>query len=169
METSKKDDSCQELKNIKYKTMLMNGGKIDKDIPVSSSDIDKLDLFLQNDIITIQNEPWTKLDKTVKTRKIIEYVSFYSEENNMTEEESQELTIFLKECINKKRIHRVKDVVYDKTAGKIKNIPGLSYVKSTKKYTLKNTDKRVSTLKNLPPQKSTQMKDSIIEEGSGCS
>ena len=60
---------------------------------------------------------------------------------------------FLKDCIDKKKLHRVKDVLYDKTTGCIKEIPALSYTKANKHFTLKNIDKRVSTLKSLAPKK----------------
>jgi hypothetical protein len=49
----------------------------------------------------------------------------------------------------------VKDVIYDKTTGEITSIPGIVYNKSTNHFTLKYSDKRVSTLKNLPPKKNS--------------
>jgi len=157
METTKKEETCQELKNLKYKTMLMNGGQIKDEQTTATSDINKLDTFLQNDMNTIQKDLWTKLDKTMKMQKIIEYAQDYAENNKLDNTESKKISDFLKECINKKRIHRVKDISYDKDTGKIKDIPGLFYSKTTKKYTLKNTDKRVSTLKNLPQRNNSNM------------
>ena len=60
---------------------------------------------------------------------------------------------FLRDCLDRKKLQRVKDVVYDKTNGSIKEIPALSYTKANKHFTLKNMDKRVSTLKSLAPKK----------------
>ena len=51
---------------------------------------------------------------------------------------------------------RVKDVIYDKDNGTIKDIPALHYVKANKHFTLKNIDKRISTLKSLAPKKTGQ-------------
>jgi hypothetical protein len=48
---------------------------------------------------------------------------------------------------------RIKDVIYDKTTGIIKEVPALHYVKASKHFTLKNLEKRVSTLKSLTPKK----------------
>jgi len=48
---------------------------------------------------------------------------------------------------------RVKDVIYDKINGVVKEIPALTYTKASKHFTLKNMDKRVSTLKSLAPKK----------------
>jgi hypothetical protein len=70
----------------------------------------------------------------------------------LDKEESNSLIAFLKDCLDKKKLHRVKDVVYDKTTGIVKEIPALFYTKSTKHFTLKNVDKRVSTLKSLAPK-----------------
>ena len=57
------------------------------------------------------------------------------------------------EGLDKKKLQRVKDVEYSKEIGEIKSIPALQYMKQTKHFTLKNVDKRVSTLKSLPPKK----------------
>ena len=63
------------------------------------------------------------------------------------------LISFFKDCLDRKKFQRVKDVIYDKTTGLIKEIPALSYIKTTKHFTLKNIDKRVSTQKSLPTKK----------------
>ena len=65
-ETNK--DECIELKNIKYKTMLLSGTSMPE--TKSSSDLSNLEKFLEDNKSNKQNEPWSKLDKTVKTKKI---------------------------------------------------------------------------------------------------
>ena len=77
----------------------------------------------------------------------------YSKNKELDEEERNLLDIFLKDCLERKKIQRVKDVVYDKTTGEVTEIPSLFYNKSNKHFTLKNLDKRVSTLKSLPQKK----------------
>lgn len=146
-------DECQELKNIKYKTMLLNGNPLKE--TKSSNDMTNLDKFLEDEKINNSNEPWCKLNKTVKTKKILEYIDNYKREHNLDVEECNKLIIFLKDCLERKKLFRVKDVTYDKTTGTIKDIPALTYVKSTKHFTLKNIDKRVSTLKSLSIKKPT--------------
>ena len=148
------NNDCQELKNIKYKTMLLNGVQIPE--TKSSHDLSNLDKFLENEKNNNVNEPWCKLNKTIKTKKIQDYIEVYKAENELSEEETILLTNFLKECLDRKRLQRVKDVVYDKENGTIKQIPALCYVKSSKHFTLKNIDKRVSTLKSLAPKKPGQ-------------
>jgi hypothetical protein len=151
MEEVPTNDECQELKNIKYKTMLLNGNPMQE--TKSSNDLSNLEKFLENEKNNNNNEPWCKLNKTVKTKKLIDFVDLYKKDKNLDEEECKILIAFLKDCIDRKKLQRVKDVSYDKINGTIKEIPALSYVKSTKHFTLKNIDKRVSTLKSLSVKK----------------
>jgi hypothetical protein len=146
------EGDCQELKNIKYKTMLLNG------VPLietkSQNNLFNLDKFLENEKNNNVNEPWCKLNKTIKMKKLQEFVETYKQVNHLNDEESELLFSFLKDCIDRKKLQRVKDVVYDKENGTIKEIPALHYIKTNKHFTLKNIDKRVSTLKSLAPKKS---------------
>ena len=154
METEKKHDineECLELKNIKYKTMLLSGAPLKE--TKQSNNLTNLDKFLEDEKNTNNAEPWCKLDKTIKTKKMIEFVELYKTENKLDTEEEKLLMAFLKDCLDRKKLQRVKDVIYDKTAGIIKEIPALSYTKSIKHFTLKNLEKRVSTLKSLAPKK----------------
>ena len=144
-------EECLELKNIMYKTMLINGNPLPE--TKSEKDLSNLDKFLENEKINNVNEPWCKLNKTIKTKKILDFVEKYKTDKNLDKEEEKILTTFLKDCLDRKKLQRVKDVVYDKTNGSIKEIPALSYTKSSKHFTLKNIDKRVSTLKSLAPKK----------------
>ena len=144
-------DECQELKNIKYKTMLLTGTPLHE--TKSSNDISNLDKFLEAEQISNNSEPWCKLNKTIKVKKLVEYVDSYSDVNKLDTNECEILAVFLKDSLDKKKLSRVKDVIYDKTTGIIKDIPALVYNKSTKHFTLKNIDKRVSTLKSLAPKK----------------
>lgn len=146
-----KEEECLELKNIMYKTMLINGNPLPE--TKSEKDLSNLDKFLESEKINNTNEPWCKLNKTIKTKKLVDFVEKYKTDNNLDNEESKLLTIFLKDCIDRKKLQHVKDVVYDKTNGSIKEIPALTYTKSNKHFTLKNIDKRVSTLKSLAPKK----------------
>ena len=144
-------EECIELKNIKYKTMLLSGNIIQE--IKSSNDLTNLDKFLEDNKTKNQNEPWSKLDKTVKTKKLLSFADNYCKEKSYDAEESKLLVAFLKESLDRKRLQRIKDVDYDKASGEIKDIPALHFNKATKHFTLKNLDKRISTIKSLPPKK----------------
>lgn len=119
----------------------------------SSNDLSNLEKFLEDEKNNNSNEPWCKLNKTIKTKKLLDFAETYRKENTLDEDEAKLLTIFLKDSLDKKKLSRVKDVIYDKVTGIVKNIPALLYTKSKKHFTLKNVDKRISTLKSLAPKK----------------
>jgi hypothetical protein len=144
-------EECQELKNIKYKTMLLNGAPLQE--TKAENDLSNLDKFLEAEKNNNSIEPWCKLNKTIKYKKLLEFVELYKKNKNLNDEETQLLSNFLKDSLDKKKLSKVKDVIYDKDTGLIKEIPALSYSKTNKHFTLKNIDKRVSTLKSLAPKK----------------
>lgn len=146
-------EECQELKNIKYKTMLLKGNTLHE--TKTSNDVMNLDNFLENEKKNNKNDPWCKLNKTIKYKKIFEFSEIYKKEKNLDENEASLLVNFLKDSLDKKKLLRVKDVIYDKDAGLIKDIPALVYTRDKKHFTLKNIDKRVSTLKSLAVKKNT--------------
>ena len=80
-----KQEECIELKNIKYKTMLLNGNPILE--TKSSNNLSSLDKFLEDEKNSNKNEPWSKLDKTIKTQKLLLYVENYKKEKSLNEEE----------------------------------------------------------------------------------
>ena len=153
---SSSSGECIELKNIKYKSMMLSGNSNAMRETKSSSneDLCNLDKFLENNKSMSQVEQWSKLDMTMKTKKMVLFAEEYTKENELDHEESLLLIAFLKDCLGRKKIQRVKDVIYDKTTGLITSVPALVYNKQRRHFTLKNMDKlRVSTLKSLPPTK----------------
>ena len=142
---------CNELKTIKYKSMLMNG--VTWPEKKNASDMTNLDKFLENEKNTNAIEPWSKLDKTVKTKKLLAFAEKYKTDNTLSEDEYNKMIAFFKDCLDKKKLQRVKDVVYDKDTGMINDIPALHYNKSNNHFTLKNLDKRVSTIRSLAPKR----------------
>jgi hypothetical protein len=151
----KPQEECIELKNIKYKTLLINGVTLNES--KASQSMDNLDKFLENEKNSNENEPWCKLNKTIKIKKITEYViDIYKKQHELDDFESDNLVKFLKDCLDRKKLQRIKDVVYDKENGEIKEIPALTYIRTTKHFTLKNIEKRISTLKSLPLNKSNK-------------
>jgi hypothetical protein len=70
-ELKQKEEECLELKSIKYKTMLLNGNPLTE--IKSSNDLSNLDKFLEDNKNSNQSEPWSKLDKTTKTKKLNAY------------------------------------------------------------------------------------------------
>ena len=148
--TNIQQDECVELKNIKYKTMMLSGNNVKE--TKYSNDINNLEKFLE-DNNSNKNDTWIKLDKTIKTKKLFKYSEEYAKKNELIKDEEEKLFLFLKDSLDRKKLQRVKDVSYDKTTGEILIIHALCFNKITNHFTFKNIDKRVSTLKSLPPKR----------------
>jgi len=154
--TSKDDKECGELRNIQYQTMLLNGapenvcGKEDK--------VDNFEEFIDSQQKMNIYTPWSKMDKIAKLDRLNAYVDSLntnlkpvSEGERLSDTEKEELKSYLKTALNRKKLQRVKEVVYDKDKGRITDIPGLMMNKK-KKYTLRKEKKADSSLKSLAPK-----------------
>ena len=168
MQNEKPNEICNEYNTIKYKTMLLTKSPWPENS--SSSNLENLDKFLENEKNINANEPWSKLDKTAKLKKLQTFATNYKETNELTEQEYDTLIVFFRDCLDKKKLQRVKDVTYNKETGEIKDIPALSFNKSSSHFTLKNIDKRVSTLKGLAPKRKVGKTAKIIksQDDSDC-
>tara|TARA_E500000178_G_C16903179_1_gene699036 strand:+ start:83 stop:568 length:486 start_codon:yes stop_codon:yes gene_type:complete len=145
-------DECIELKNIKYKTMLLSPHTVDSKTQENISNLDEL---IKKDKLNNEKLPWSKLNKTMKINKINSFVDHYSRENKMNNKEKDDLRKLLQDSLNKKLLQKAKDVIYDKNDGIIKTIPNLIFNKVSRKHTIKNSEKKVSALKSLAPKKKT--------------
>jgi len=151
------DPSCTELKNIKYKMRLMNPVNT-TEVKTNNNSYDKLQMFLDDEKNKNKLETWNKLNKSMKNKKIEEYINKYIIENNYEDLDKDYMCVYLQTRITQGKLSKNKEVIYDKTTGIIKDIPGFIYNKNTKHVTIKNIDpKHVSTLKNLK----TSFKNSI--------
>ena len=154
------NNECIELKNIKYKSMLLSGNTKD-DVKETVENMSNLDIFLNDEKQTVTNEPWIKLDKTTKLQKFKDYIEIsYKEE---TTDEKNSLYRVLATNLDRKKLLKAKDVLYDKDNGVITSIPVLQFNSTTKKFTLKRCEKRQSTLKSLAPKKNRIKKNDKID------
>lgn len=109
---------------------------------------------------------WSKMDKTTKIQKLNDYIEgIYKQKHNLTKDEMSALKIYMKMNLDRKRLCKTKDVLYDKDMQTIKDIPGLQYREEEiiqHRFTLKAPDKTNTTLKNMTPRKKKKVQ--IIEE-----
>jgi hypothetical protein len=147
-----KSDECIELKNIKYKSMLLNNTS--DEVIETVENLSNLDHFLEGEKKTNSGEPWAKLDKTSKLLRFNEFAIHYCNENEHSNDDKKSLVSVLANNLDRKKLLKAKEVIYDKDNGRIISIPSLVYNITTKRFTLKRSDKRPSTLKSLAPKKS---------------
>ena len=152
---TKKDDECVELKNIKYQTMLMNKTKQSENTNNHTTNIEQ---FLKRESAQNIKKPWNKLEKSTKRNKLSKFVETFPTKHK------EILKQYLYQCLERKKLQRTKDVIYDMNTGKIDKIPGLSFNKNANKYTLRRVDKKGSTLKSLAPKKKKKKIDIHLKE-----
>jgi hypothetical protein len=118
----------------------------------------QLDSLLETEKQQNKSDTWNKLDKTVKIQKLHIFAEKYGKDNTLPVKDIKTLKHFFSEALNKNKLQKTKDVVYDKEKGVIQSIPALFFNVGNRAFTLKNLDvKRVSTLKSLTPKR-------IVEE-----
>jgi len=151
-------EECQELRNIKYKTMLLNGNN-KKTLSSVIKDVANLDLILDTENEKSKRESWNRLDKNAKMHKINEYIKKITPEHKLTQEETETLKSYLSQNLDKKALQRNKDVIYTKESGILENIPTLHFNNSTRKFTLRKQS-QPSALKTLGPTRKKKNKSS---------
>ena len=108
----------------------------------------KIDNLLEIEKKKNKNEVWNKLDKTVKLQKLHIYAEKYGKDNNLPMKEIKQLKQYFNDSLNKNKIQKAKDVVYDREKGVVQIVHGLSFNNQTKNFTIRNVDsKHVSTVK----------------------
>ena len=109
---------------------------------------------------------WNKLDKTSRVQKLHAFAEKYGREHGFPVKDVKNLKVFFTTSLDKGRLNRAKDVVYDRELREVKSIPSLHFNSESKAFTLRNLEesKRVSTLKCLTPSRRTPKVASTINE-----
>lgn len=135
-----------QLKNLKYKTMLIQG-KLTPEIENTTN----INAALETEK-TDKPATWNKLPKSDKAMCLNTYVSsVLSSEYELSDSESVVAKEYLRSAIDRKKLQKNKDVVF--VDGVLKSVNGLVFNKQTRKFTLKDNEKKPSTLKKLAPTK----------------
>jgi hypothetical protein len=157
-----KTDYCKELKNIAYKTMLLNGHEIVPD--VNNTNNNTLSKYLEDETNANQKENWSKLDKTQKVKKLISHVEILEKKFTLNDDEVNKCKKYLLKCLERKALTKVKDVHYDKEKGIIIDIPNLHFDNNNRVFALKKDDKHISTVKCLPQENKSKARTIKILE-----
>lgn len=114
----------------------------------------KIDQLLEREKQHNKTESWNKLDKTAKIQKLHTFAEKYGKDNALALKDIKALKAFFKECLEKNKLQKTKDVQYNKDTREIIAVPSLFLSPLNRNFTLKIMDaKRVSTLKSLTPKR----------------
>lgn len=149
--TAKMEDKSTEKKTKNIYNPIMYGKTEDNQEIDHASKIDQL---LENEKQQNKTESWNKLDKTVKIQKLHAFAEKYGKDNAFALKDIKSLKVFFKECLDKSKLQKTKDVQYNKDSREIISVPALFFNSLNRNFTLKNMDaKRISTLKSLTPKR----------------
>jgi hypothetical protein len=129
-----------------------------------------IDQLLEREKLHNKSESWNKLDKTVKIQKLHQFAEKYGCEHAYPVKEIKALKAFFVSCMDKNKLQKTKEVIYDKDSRQITSIPALHFNVGTNSFTLKNMDaKRVSTIKSLTPKRVSErnLQDNALEPSTG--
>jgi hypothetical protein len=113
-----------------------------------------IDNILENEKQLNIKDTWNKLDKTMKIVKLNTYAMKYCLENKSESYDSESLMVFFKNSLERNKLQKKKDLVYDKDTNEIVSIPSLCFQGSV--FVLKEIDnKRTSTMKSLTPKRNS--------------
>ena len=137
---NKLNKECYEMSQIRYKSTKLKKSNRNTNV-TANINRNKIDTILNDNIKNINEKPWNKLSKNEKKILLKQYVE--------TKENSKHLLSFLYNCLEKQKLSKNKDICYDNVERKITDIPNLEYIPKRKMFTLRNKDKKDTTLKNL--------------------
>lgn len=124
--------------------------------PDESNNID-LNAFLMNEQKINKSSTWSKLTKMNKIHKLNEFAEIVlKEKNELSIDEVNEIKKYLKVRLDLKQLGNAKEILYNKEQEIITDIPRFVFNKQSRKFTLKNLEKKTSSLKNLPNYKKIQ-------------
>lgn len=125
--------------------------------PTDEVTYNAMEKLLENEKQHNKTEPWNKLDKTVKIQKLHKFAEKYGKEHSLPVKDIKSLKSFFVNCLEKNKLQKTKDIVYDKETKDVVSIPALFFNTTSHNFTLKIMDaKRVSTLKSLTPKRITE-------------
>jgi hypothetical protein len=114
----------------------------------------ELNAVLSQEMKSQQDLPWSRLPKLQRIQKLNAFCDTHAEQESMDAKQNTHLRMYLRQALDQRRIHRAKDVAYDKTTGTITSIPGLKYHTRTSRYTIKRDEtpqgRTVRKKKNSP-------------------
>lgn len=145
----------------KYKNFIVASGTISDNKNPDDNSTDKIDQLLEKEKQNMNSEPWNKLDKRLKIQKLHAYAEKYGHDNSLPMKEIKALKTFFSECLTKDKLAKVKDVDYSRDTGIITHISSLCLNVGTRTFTLRNLDKKVSTLKLPIASKQKQEQDIV--------
>ena len=146
--------ACKDYNTLKYKTMIATGHNMDKKIENEANEED-VHSFLMNEMTAHKKQPWNKLTKTDKIKKITQYIqTTLKDEYKLTPSECKQTQKYIIALIERKKLTKNSELLYNAESGFIETIHIILFNSNLRKFTL-NKDFN-SSLKKKPTNQKTK-------------
>jgi hypothetical protein len=156
------EKETNEKEIIEKETNEKGGNEKETNNPDKESNYTDIDKILEKEKQQNKADTWNKLDKTVKIQKLHTFAEKYGKDNTLPMKDIKALKYFFNESLEKNKLQKTKDVVYEKDKGILQSIPSLSFNIESRSFALKINDKRISTLKSLTPHRIASIVNSKV-------
>jgi len=148
---------CKEYNTLKYKTMITTGQNIDSPIKNETS-VDDLNDYLLQEMNDNKKQPWNKLTKTDKLKKIATYIqTILVKKHNLSDEEIRNTYKYMLTLLDRKKMTKNSEIDYDEETGIIHHIHIVVFNNQTRHFTL-NKDFKASSKKKYHVSKTKTVK-----------
>ena len=149
--------ACKDYNTLKYKTMIATGNNIDKKIENEANEED-VHSFLMDEMKEHKKQPWNKLTKTEKIKKINHHVkTILKNEYNLTQNECKQTQKYISALVDRKKLTKNSELLYNEESGFIETIHIILFNSNLRKFTL-NKDFSSSLKKKSSNQKTKTIK-----------
>ena len=163
----RQEDKCKEFQALKYKTMITTGNNIESKIE-NEIDANDLESFLESekhDNIAKNAKTWYTLSKGEKMKKLCHFIDHDLKSTyQLNESEVAYCKRYFNMLIDRKRLNKNTEIVYNEETGEIMDILIVSFDTTTRKFTLNKTSlstkKKSSSLKSSSSANNTSRKRS---------
>lgn len=149
-DSAKKEPASSKI-SPKYRGIINSQKSVEQH---NTTEKNRIHEILENEKQTNKTESWNKLDKMTKIQKLLAFADRYCTKEKLSQHDNELLKQFFIQCIDQSKLIKSKEIVYDREAMEIRDIPALFLHPVHRNFTLRLIDnKRVSTLKSLAPKK----------------
>lgn len=134
---------CKEYNALNYRTLIHTGTTLHSNTVETTEE--SLANFLNDDMDKNRKGVWSKLTKTAKIMKLKKYMKDLGESHHLTTEEVTKTTNVIIKMVERKKLSKNNELVYNQENGNIETIPGLVFNQTTRNFTLLSD--KPSTLK----------------------
>jgi hypothetical protein len=128
---------------------------------MNPSNIDKL---LESEKSHNTTDAWNKLDNISKKQILQAYAETCGVDMKLSGKEIEKLKSFFNDVIQKNKLKKTKDVLYNKDTRIVSNIPSLFFNTINRSFSLRNIEKRVSSLKSVTPKRISNKNKPVVDK-----